>query len=874
MSDYPPDFQTWPLDRRNEFFAAEYRDILANRKTQTVPSAPLPLTPPMPAARPYPVAALGALLSGAAESIAGKCQCAPALAAQGVLAVASLAAQRLADVRLPYGQTRPLSLYLVTIAASGDRKSTADIEALIPVRKHESNLKRDYEIEHQNWRISQAAWAAQHRKIENDKGLERLAREADLAALGRAPVEPIQPLLTAPEPTVEALAKHWHALPGALGLFSAEGGQMTGGHGFGPDHRLKTAAALSTLWDGSGIRRLRAGDGITDLPDRRLALHLMVQPDAAAAFLSEQILRDQGLLSRLLVAAPETLAGSRTWREPSDGLDVAMRHYVAVILNLLERPAPSANAAGNELTPRALDLSAAAKGAWIVFHDRIEAAMAPDGGLETMRDVAGKAAENAARIAGVLTIANNPDASTIGAEAVAAGCELMTWYIAEALRLSSQHRLPVALRNAIKLLEWLRVRNVAEIALRDVMRNGPNPVRGKAEAEAALAKLEEHERGNDVNVCLSVAPETAARGGKARVSLPTGRTFDVAIAAGVSDGVKLRLHGQGQPSRNGGEPGDALITLKLKLPLQSNSSSATAAENASPAKIAPSIQPPTAAHSAKAIEETSQLKPRSDELPPGYLLPYGDRLKEMFRMGVALAQAQAKEQAARRKPECKPASDKLQPDLPACEPGKQMELAFSPGELPENRAELNFRQRKQPKPKSRFSEKSTQIELVLDSTAQPEVTPEIAPQPSDQTEIKPRSVKLQPEFTLATGERLKEMARIGLALAQASQNSPSDSGQGAVSDGARRTTTMENVSSAKSAPATQPPTPSRRAPQRIVPPEQWRRVAANLRELAGKAETPEAKAELLRHSRNFETLAKIHAARQARADQAKLKQPD
>ena len=93
----------------------------------------------MPAARPYPVAALGPVLSGAAESIEMNCQCSPALAAQAVLAVASLASQRLADVRLPYGQTRPLSLFFVTIAASGDRKSTADNEALIPVRMHEKN---------------------------------------------------------------------------------------------------------------------------------------------------------------------------------------------------------------------------------------------------------------------------------------------------------------------------------------------------------------------------------------------------------------------------------------------------------------------------------------------------------------------------------------------------------------------------------------------------------------------------------------------------------------------------------------------------------------------------------------------------------------
>jgi hypothetical protein len=455
-------------------------------------SEPLPLAPSIPPARPYPVATLGAILQRAAESIAAKCQCAPALAAQSVLAVASLAAQRLADVRLPYGQTRPLSLFFVTVAASGDRKSTADNEALIPVRIHESNLKGDHSTAHEVWRIAQAAWAGQHRKIENDKSLDRTGREAELAALGRAPIEPIKPLLTAPEPTVEALAKYWPVLPGALGLFSAEGGQMTGGHGFGPDHRLKTAAALSTLWDGAGIRRLRAGDGITDLPGRRLALHLMVQPDAAAAFLSEPILRDQGLLSRLLVAAPETLAGTRAWREPAAGLDAAMRRYVAVILDLLELPAPAANEAGNELTPRALDLSADAKSAYVAFHDRIEAAMGADGQLEALRDVAGKAAENAARIAGVLSIVESANAKIIEPAAMANACELMTWYVGEALRLSGQHRQPTALRNAVKLLDWLRARGAAEFSLRDIMRTGPNPVRGKAEAEAAVAKIDEH----------------------------------------------------------------------------------------------------------------------------------------------------------------------------------------------------------------------------------------------------------------------------------------------------------------------------------------------------------------------------------------------
>jgi hypothetical protein len=497
MSARPPGYASWSREEQNAYYAKRHPRLqpeLSDLATLAAlpPPEPLPLAPPMPAARPYPVAALGPVLSGAAESIAAKCQCASALAAQSVLAVASLATQRLADIRMPFGQDRPLSLFFVTVAASGDRKSTADNEALIPVRMHERNLKQGYEAAHGAWKVAHSAWAAEYRKIENDKKLDRTGREAELAALGSAPVEPIRPLLTAPEPTVEALAKHWPVLPGALGLFTAEGGQMTGGHGFGPDHRLKTAAALSTLWDGTGIRRLRAGDGITDLPGRRLALHLMVQPDVAAAFLSEPILRDQGFLSRLLVAAPETLAGKRMWHESAADRDLPMKRYVAVILGLLERPAPAANEAGNELTPPALDLTAGAKDAWVAFHNRIEADMAQDGALEGLRDVAGKAAENAARIAAVLTILENPEASTIGVEAMTAACELAGWYVAEALRLSGALRQPPGLRNAIKLLDWLRTKRKTEITRSEVMQFGPSGVRTKAEGDAAIGKLEDH----------------------------------------------------------------------------------------------------------------------------------------------------------------------------------------------------------------------------------------------------------------------------------------------------------------------------------------------------------------------------------------------
>jgi hypothetical protein len=135
----------------------------------SVNDEPLPLFPPLSPAEPYPVEALGPVLSSAAAAIAQKVQVPPAMAAQSVLAAAALVAQGHADVLLPYGQTRPLSLYLVTVAASGDRKSTADNEALWPIRKHEKALKEQHDLAHVTWTIAQASWNAERKKIEGDK---------------------------------------------------------------------------------------------------------------------------------------------------------------------------------------------------------------------------------------------------------------------------------------------------------------------------------------------------------------------------------------------------------------------------------------------------------------------------------------------------------------------------------------------------------------------------------------------------------------------------------------------------------------------------------------------------------------------------------
>ncbi|GJE55713.1 MULTISPECIES: DnaJ C-terminal domain-containing protein [Methylobacterium] len=80
---------------------------------------------------------------------------------------------------------------------------------------------------------------------------------------------------------------------------------------------------------------------------------------------------------------------------------------------------------------------------------------------------------------------------------------------------------------------------------------GPGPGRGPA-------------RGEDVAAELSVTLEQVASDEKLRLTLPGGRGVDVMIPKGVVDGQTIRLRGLGGGGGPRSEPGDALLTIRIK----------------------------------------------------------------------------------------------------------------------------------------------------------------------------------------------------------------------------------------------------------------------------------------------------------------------
>lgn len=102
-------------------------------------------------------------------------------------------------------------------------------------------------------------------------------------------------------------------------------------------------------------------------------------------------------------------------------------------------------------------------------------------------------------------------------------------------------------------------RSPFEDIFQQFMRGGAGPGTSTRRARA---------RGADLTHELRVPFKTAIEGGQARLTVrrPSGKveTISVKIPAGIQDGKKIRLRGQGEPSLGGGPPGDLLITVQVE----------------------------------------------------------------------------------------------------------------------------------------------------------------------------------------------------------------------------------------------------------------------------------------------------------------------
>ncbi|MBX9934983.1 MAG: DUF3987 domain-containing protein, partial [Burkholderiaceae bacterium] len=129
-----------------------------------------------------------------------------------------------------------------------------------------------------------------------------------------------------------------------------------------------------------------------------------------------------------------------------------------------------------ELKPKGLPLDPQARALWIEFYNAIEVQQADGQELEQARAFASKAAEQAARIAGVITLFNNPQAAVIDVQAMDGAMELVTFYLSEHLRLMGTGKQAQTDKRLRVLWDWLQEQGPL-VTARHIARNAPRAVR-------------------------------------------------------------------------------------------------------------------------------------------------------------------------------------------------------------------------------------------------------------------------------------------------------------------------------------------------------------------------------------------------------------
>jgi putative DNA primase/helicase len=462
---------------------------------------PMPLIAKSASER-YPVEALPKVMRAAVEEVVGFVKAPLPLVTLSALGALSVSIQAYYNVKRSENLIGPISLFLLAVADSGERKSTCDRIFMDAIRQYEAvqamaakPVLNDYTAQMEAWEAKRAGIKDSMRKCarsnKSTSDLESRLRELEHEKPERPRVPRFLYADFTPEALAYGLAKSWPS----GGVVSAEAGTVFGSHGMNKDSIMRNLSLLNQLWDGTPIYIDRRSNDSFMLSGVRLTVALQVQEPTLKEFFkgSGTLARGTGFLSRFLLACPESTQGQRRFTEPPEHWP-SIEQFNRRLLEILNQSAPID--CDGKLTPRDLSLSVAAKAKWVEFYNSVEAELYVAGELYDVRDVASKSADNVARLAALLHVFENGAGEEITVEAVESASKIVRWHLYEAKRFFGEITLPVEFADAVRLDEWLisycRRERVGFVKKNAVLQFGP--LRKSRTLDAAIRELFELSR--------------------------------------------------------------------------------------------------------------------------------------------------------------------------------------------------------------------------------------------------------------------------------------------------------------------------------------------------------------------------------------------
>ena len=306
-----------------------------------------PLVAGPPESRAFPIEAFPPIIGDAVlEYYAAYGKQPIPLIAASALASVSLCCQGHFDVARDDRLVSPISLSILLIASSGERKTAADSVFSAPAR----NWLAEQIIKHRETRPKEqaayAAWGEQLAAIKNalkqaykpdctnkpnstsngsPKGrkgytsadVENLEKELRECQANEPIVKP-EPDLFFGDTTQEGLVKAMqHGLPiGAL--WEDEAGLVIGSIGMSKDKLLNFLATINKLWEAKPLKATRSSVENRSASGKRFTVNLMMQPGVLRELMEAKsgVSRNTGFLARMLICEPASTMGTRRYSEP------------------------------------------------------------------------------------------------------------------------------------------------------------------------------------------------------------------------------------------------------------------------------------------------------------------------------------------------------------------------------------------------------------------------------------------------------------------------------------------------------------------------------------------------------------------------------
>lgn len=355
-------------------------------------------------------------LQAMVDSVAMEVEVAPEMVLTAALGALSVACQAGYVVKMPGRKVKhPVSLMLLTVANSGERKTAVENNVFSSVRSFQKKqeainqkLLRQHDYSLEIWKHKKSALISTLKRAvkEDDEEAIKIAEQKLDALNEEKPEAPTTINLLYEDTTPQALVKAMYDnLPAACVVSSEADGILNG-------FAMQNNTPLNSLWSGSNVTVHRTTRESFTLSKGRLTMALMTQESSVDEYMRKRgkRARGSGLLARFLpVYATSTIGTREGYNNENDNSDYLSRFHerISTLLN-----ATLSRAQGKLSEPTVLTFIPKAQDEWETTYQVIEKQCLPGGIYENAVDHASKLIDNIGRIAALLHLCERKDDKT------------------------------------------------------------------------------------------------------------------------------------------------------------------------------------------------------------------------------------------------------------------------------------------------------------------------------------------------------------------------------------------------------------------------------------------------------------------------------